>query len=54
MEKVSPAIERAQPEKVHVIGCGAIAREHENHTSYNNSLLYYMYNRNSPPGSNSF
>lgn len=27
MEKVSPAIERAQPEKVHVIGCGAIARE---------------------------
>lgn len=27
MEKVSRTIERAQPEKVHVIGCGAIARE---------------------------
>lgn len=26
-KKVSRAIERAQPEKVHVIGCGAIARE---------------------------
>ncbi|AHK44663.1 MULTISPECIES: DUF1638 domain-containing protein [Ensifer] len=27
MENVSRTIERAQPEKVHVIGCGAIARE---------------------------
>ncbi|MGN7882039.1 DUF1638 domain-containing protein [Sinorhizobium sp. Sb3] len=27
MEKISSAIERAQPKKVHVIGCGAIARE---------------------------